>query len=171
MTMSVSRYHEFDYWFDCWEMLPGQLGKKVLIQWCPASVTAIWKERERGFGRKRNVKSVGRRREGFQHSPGGFLWCKKQDSLPAGISLTPSLTLVVSFSRAVSKIMLIIFRRIACWLSLSSCQKTPNNLIAQFVREVNASIQHLFVQNYLNLFNSTKQTSNCKFIICGCLYV
>ena len=38
MTMSVSRYHEFDYWFDwCWEILPGQLGNKLLIQWWLAS--------------------------------------------------------------------------------------------------------------------------------------
>ena len=57
MTMSVSRYHEFDYWFDCWEILPGQLGNKLLIQWWLASVAGIWKERERGFGHERNAKS------------------------------------------------------------------------------------------------------------------
>ena len=38
MSTSVSRYHEFDYWFDwCWEILPGQLGNKLLIQWWLAS--------------------------------------------------------------------------------------------------------------------------------------
>ena len=57
MTMSVSKYHEFDYWFDCWEILPGQLGNKLLIQWWLASVAGIWKERERGFGHERNAKS------------------------------------------------------------------------------------------------------------------
>ena len=55
--MSVSKYHEFDHWFDCWEILPGQLGNKLLIQWWLASVAGTWKERERGCGRERNAKS------------------------------------------------------------------------------------------------------------------
>ena len=58
------------------------------------SVTGIWKERERGFGRERNVKSLRRRREEFQHSPGGFLW-SKNNSLLVGISLTPSHTFLL----------------------------------------------------------------------------
>ena len=64
MTVSVSGYHEFDYWFDCWEILPGHLGNKLLIQWWLASVAGIWKESKRGFGRERNAKSHSEAKEG-----------------------------------------------------------------------------------------------------------
>ena len=57
MTILVSRYHEFDNWFYCWEILPGKLGNKLLIQWWLTSVAGIWKERERGCGHERNAKS------------------------------------------------------------------------------------------------------------------
>ena len=94
MTMSVSRYHEFDYWFDCWEILPGQLGNKLLIQWC----LSLWQ----AFERKR--KGVLDAREMWRvHEEGGRdfniylvdFYDAKNNSLPAGISLTPSLTFLL----------------------------------------------------------------------------
>ena len=89
MTMSVSRYHEFDYWFYCWEILPGQVRNNLLLQCWLASVAGIWKERERGLGRERNKE---------EWSEGGSdfnihlvdVHNAKNNSLLAGISL-PSL--------------------------------------------------------------------------------
>ena len=85
------------YRFDCWEILPGQLGNKLLIQWCLAPVAGIWKERERGFGCERNAKIAQGRIRGRDfniylmdvYAKTVVLW------LLAGISLPPSLVFLL----------------------------------------------------------------------------
>ena len=86
------------YRFDCWEILPGQLGNKLLIQWCLAPVAGIWKERERGFGRERNAKIAQGRIRGrdfniylvdVYNAKTVVLW------LLAGSSLPPSLVFLL----------------------------------------------------------------------------
>ena len=90
MTMSVSRYHEFDYWFDwCWEILPGQLGNKLLIQWWLASVAGIWKERKGVVGAKEMRRMISEGGSDF-HIHLVDVHNTKNNSLLAGISL-PSL--------------------------------------------------------------------------------
>ena len=86
------------YRFDCWEILPGQRGNKLLIQWCLPPVAGIWKERERGFGRERNAKIAQGRIRGrdfniylmdVYNAKTVVLW------LLAGISLPPSLVFLL----------------------------------------------------------------------------
>ena len=93
MTMPVSRYHEFDYWFDCWEILPGQLGNKLLIQWC-LSLWQAFERKGKGVLDAREMWRVCEGGGGISTFTGGFLW-SKNNSLLVGISLTPSHTFLL----------------------------------------------------------------------------